>query len=450
MLRVASGFFLLLLVGHSAAQIWLVWRHRRRRSRAAPSARESPARWPSVDVIVPCYNEDPAALEACLDALKAAACAYQGKLRTYLIDDGSPNIAALRPIYERYSTLEGWSLQLLPHNAGKRRAQDAAVHKGSGAFVVTVDSDTVIAPDGVERLIEAFRCERAGRIGAVAGRVDVSNKAYNLLTRLIASRYRVVYRWERPAQDTLGAVMCCSGPFTAYRRTALTAVWPRYISQSFRGISCTYGDDRHLANLLLASNFLSCYEPDARAWTTAPTTMREYANQQLRWNRSFYREVLWILPWLPRRFSYLALDVATRALMPLLFGLVVSVTIVVGIPTFVASGVVPESARLLVVMALAQILGNLWQSRDPRFAILYSILHAGLLFPVRLHALLTLADNRWSTRTRSAMTPRQAFMGELRSRVAGRVQRFPMAAGPDPSTLTTEAGSSDSIRNTPA
>jgi N-acetylglucosaminyltransferase len=104
MLRLASGLFLLLLFGHSAAQAWLVWRHRRRRSRAASPVGEPPAGWPSVDVVVPCYNEDPTALEACFDALAAAALAYQGELCVYLVDGGSPNLAALRPVYDQYST----------------------------------------------------------------------------------------------------------------------------------------------------------------------------------------------------------------------------------------------------------------------------------------------------------------------------------------------------------
>jgi hyaluronan synthase/N-acetylglucosaminyltransferase len=182
---------------------------------------------------------------------------------------------------------------------------------------------------------------------------------------------------------------------------------------------------------------LSCYEPDALAWTTAPTSLREYARQQLRWNRSFYREVLWIRHWLPRRFSYLALDVATRTLMPLLFGWVASVTIVIGIPIFLASGLIPESAKLLVVMALAQSLGNLWQSGDPRFSILYSPLHVGLLLPVRLHALFTLTDNRWSTRTRSAKASpmilrvprgRRTRVRELWGRAPARMRRLPVAA----------------------
>jgi N-acetylglucosaminyltransferase len=48
---------------------------------------------PSVDVIVPCFNEDPIILSECLASL--AEQDYAGKLRFYVVDDGSKNRDAL-------------------------------------------------------------------------------------------------------------------------------------------------------------------------------------------------------------------------------------------------------------------------------------------------------------------------------------------------------------------
>ncbi|MGY4412166.1 cellulose synthase/poly-beta-1,6-N-acetylglucosamine synthase-like glycosyltransferase [Bradyrhizobium sp. LB7.1] len=41
---------------------------------------------PSVDVIVPCFNEDPRTLAACLKSL--ASQDYPGRLQLYVVDDG--------------------------------------------------------------------------------------------------------------------------------------------------------------------------------------------------------------------------------------------------------------------------------------------------------------------------------------------------------------------------
>src|ERR671932_389366 len=63
---------------------------------AAPAPLRHPApRNAAVDVWVPCYNEDPALLEACCDSLDAQD--YPVRLRIFLIDVRSPNREQLRP-----------------------------------------------------------------------------------------------------------------------------------------------------------------------------------------------------------------------------------------------------------------------------------------------------------------------------------------------------------------
>ncbi|PQV42965.1 glycosyltransferase family 2 protein, partial [Paraburkholderia sp. BL21I4N1] len=55
---------------------------------------------PDVDVIVPCFNEQPSTLSACLESV--ANQDYAGKLRVYVVDDGSANLDAVRPVYDAY------------------------------------------------------------------------------------------------------------------------------------------------------------------------------------------------------------------------------------------------------------------------------------------------------------------------------------------------------------
>jgi hypothetical protein len=52
-----------------------------------------------------------------------------------------------------------------------------------------------------------------------------------------------------------------------------------------------FGDDLKLTNLVLAAGYESVFEPTAMATTKVPTTLRRFVRQQLRWNRSFYREL---------------------------------------------------------------------------------------------------------------------------------------------------------------
>jgi hyaluronan synthase/N-acetylglucosaminyltransferase len=187
-----------------------------------------------------------------------------------------------------------------------------------------------------------------------------------------------------------------------YRRRVLRTVWPRYAGQVFRGVPCTYGDDRHLTNLVLGEGWRTAFAPYAGCITSAPTTVPAYLRQQLRWNKSYYRELLWTLSFLPRLSRVMAVEVGVQALLPFL--LVVALLATLGRSLVDGPQVLVRYAVVVAVMAVLHCLFALVRTRDPRFLlfVVYGFLHAGLLVPVRVRALLTLDDNAWGTRTGQA------------------------------------------------
>ena len=357
-------------------------------------ARDDVERLPSVDVIVTSYNEEPERLEACLQSVVDQE--YPGKVRVFVIDDDSANRRALMPIYERFARLDGWEVLLARENRGKRAGQDVGFRQGEGEIIVTIDSDTEVDPDGVTEIVRAFEDPR---LGAVTGDVGVTNERRNILTRLIGMRYWVAFNQERAAQSRFRSVLCCSGPLAGYRRTVLTNVWERYVTQSYRGVTCTYGDDRHLTNLVLATGHDTRFLPFAHAITYAPEDLSSYLRQQLRWNKSFYRELLWTVPFLLRCSPYLVFEVLVQTVLPLLLTL--------AILTAFALGVVDDPHRLLhyaevvVIMAALRCSYAIYRTKRLSFLIfiLYGFVHVVFLVPTRLRALVTLGDNRWGTRT---------------------------------------------------
>ena len=397
------GLFLVyavLVLTHLVLQVGCAALHARRARRQHEAALERSAErtsWPDVDVVVPVYNEHPDDLDACCAAL--AAQDYPGVLSVFLVDDGSPNRGDLLPVLERHGARAGWTVVLPDANGGKRQAQHAAIALGTGELVLTIDSDTQVAPDGVLRLVEHFDDPRTG---AVTGSVRVANAGHNLLTRLIDLRYWVAFSQERASHALFGAVLCCSGPLSMYRRRVLTRVWPRYVGQVFHGVPCTYGDDRHLTNLVLSGGWRTEFAPYAGCITSAPTTLRGYLRQQTRWNKSYYRELLWTLAFLPRLSRVMAAEVAVQALLPFL--LVLALLATVGRALVDGPEVLLRYAAVVAVMAVLHCLFALVRTRDWRFLLFvaYGFLHAGLLVPVRVRALLTLDDNRWGTRTGEA------------------------------------------------
>ncbi len=88
-------------------------------------------------------------------------------------------------------------------------------------------------------------------------------------------------------------VTCLSGVLSIYRREFIDGVKDRYISQMFGGKPCTFGDDRHLTNLVLWAGFETRAATDALCWTRCPTGIRIWMRQQLRWSKSACREFIW-------------------------------------------------------------------------------------------------------------------------------------------------------------
>src|SRR6185436_11790392 len=149
-----------------------------RRQRSPAFAADHPALDVAVDILVPVYNEDPALLEACLAS--AVSQDHRGPVQLVVVDDGSPNRAALDAIYDRYEEL-GARIIRSPTNVGKRRAQALALRLCTAEILVTLDSDSVLKPDAVRMLTRQFADPK---VGAATGFVDVSNRTANLLTRI--------------------------------------------------------------------------------------------------------------------------------------------------------------------------------------------------------------------------------------------------------------------------
>jgi hyaluronan synthase len=393
LLHVVFTLYAAVVMSHFTLQV--LFAHRSyRRALAGLKSRRTLSRLPGVDVVITSYNEDPDSLRACLESLRNQD--YEGVLRVYVVDDCSKNRAELMAVYAEFGGLEGWSILLPERNRGKRLAQDTAFGHCRGVLLVTVDSDTIVDPDAVSEIVQAFEDER---VGAVTGDVGVTNFRTNLLTRLIEMRYWVAFNQERAAQSSFRTVLCCSGPLAAYRRAALERVWKHYVNQTFRGIDCTYGDDRHLTNLVLAEGYDTLFLPFAHAVTNAPEDLASYLRQQLRWNKSFYRELLWTLPFLLRRSPYMVFEVVVQTALPLLLTLAVT--------TALAYAAVEAPVRLLhyavviAAMAVLRCAYAIYRTRRVSFLLFvcYGFLHLGLLVPLRIRALLTLTDNNWGTRT---------------------------------------------------
>lgn len=348
---------------------------------------------PSVDVMVPCFNEDPLVLSACLASI--ADQDYAGQLRIFVVDDGSKNRDALIPVHDTYAHDRRFNFILLPKNVGKRKAQVAAIRRSSGDLVLNVDSDSTIAPDVITKLVYKMRDPA---VGAAMGQLIASNRTDTWLTRLIDMEYWLACNEERAAQARFGAVMCCCGPCAMYRRSALVALLDQYETQLFRGKPSDFGEDRHLTILMLKAGFRTEYVADAIASTVVPDKLGPYLRQQLRWARSTFRDTLLALRLLPGLDRYLTLDVIGQNLGPLLLAL----SVLMGLAKLALTAAMPWSTVLIIAsMTIVRCSVAAFRARQLRFLgfSLHTPINLFLLLPLKAYALCTLSNSDWLSRS---------------------------------------------------
>jgi len=222
-------------------------------------------------VVVPVYNEKPELLTKCIRSLVES----EGEKEIILVNDGSQKKELLQTIDELQKK---YGIKVLhQQNKGKRYAQKLGIEAAKYPFIVTVDSDSVVFPYSILRLLQPFKDKK---VGAVTGRAEALNRNENLLTRMIDARYKNAFGFERASLSALGVITCCSGVLSAYRKEVILPIMDKYVHQKFLGAECTYGDDRHLTNLVLMNDYKIKYVDEALVLTEVPNNYRQFFKQQ--------------------------------------------------------------------------------------------------------------------------------------------------------------------------
>jgi hyaluronan synthase len=251
------------------------------------------------------------------------------------------------------------------------------------------------------------------RNGCATGFLTIYNRDDGLLPKMIHARYSYAFAVERAASSYTGCMTCCSGPVSIYRLDALDElVLRRFATQRFLTQPCEPGDDRHLTNLVMAAGLKSRQTSVARAGTEAPETWNRFVSQQLRWSRSFYREMYWQLKALEQQSCYLGVITAYETIFPFVIA-----SWIVRLLYFSASAsILWRMSAVAVGVLLLRTLVLLVYCRDARvlYNILYYPVYVVVLLPLKFYALLTVVDSRWVTASRKeGLRATYGFPGHL-------------------------------------
>ncbi len=238
---------------------------RRRRTLTAPAS------FPSVAIIIPCYNEA-GTVAATADSVLALEYPKE-KLSIILVDDGSTD--ATPEVMERYRGNPQVTI-IRKENGGKHTALNAGITASTSEFVGCLDADSFVSPGALMLVMANFDNER---IGAVTSSMSV-NKPTNILEKMQEAEYLMGITM-RHTLATWNGLYVTPGPFTIYRKKAFDELG------LFRPAHNT--EDLEIALRLQRGGWKIQNAPAAGVYTNAPKTVRDLVKQRVRWTTGFMR-----------------------------------------------------------------------------------------------------------------------------------------------------------------
>ena len=261
-----------------------------------------------VSSLVAVHNEEDVIVQ-CVDSFLGQT--YKNQ-EIIIIDDASTDNTR-KVLVDKYSKNKNVKIIKLDKNVGKKRALAEGMLVAKGEVFAFSDSDSVLAPDAIERIVTIFQANPD--VGGVSGHCRALNGKKNLITKIQDSWYEGQFSVRKAFESVFSAVSCVSGPLAVFRRSAIYNYIPAWQHDSFFGQEFRFATDRTLTGFVLGSNELDkrlkkkyagspflkkAYPPQswriiycksARALTNVPETFRAVIKQQVRWKKSFIRNM---------------------------------------------------------------------------------------------------------------------------------------------------------------
>jgi peptidoglycan-N-acetylglucosamine deacetylase len=221
---------------------------------------------PKVALVVPAYNES-LSIERVLERARASTYPLAAIL---VVDDGSSDDTA--KCAERALTgFAGGVVFRLPENRGKAAALNHALVGCSAEVLFTLDADTYLEPDTIERAVHLMAASSAT---AVACNLRVAHRD-SFLHRLQALEYVGFLNLDRRAQALIGAITTVPGAAAAWRRSTIARLG------GFPGRTLTEDTDASLS--LLRRRHRIVMADTAVSRTEAPQDLDQLLIQRERW-----------------------------------------------------------------------------------------------------------------------------------------------------------------------
>lgn len=289
----------------------------RRHVRALAAHLVSP---PLVSVIVPAYNEAVTIVES----VRALLALEYSAREIIVVNDGSSDgtLAALHGAFQlvpapaafaqplktaavraMYRSVSDPLLVVVDkvNGGSKSDAVNAGFNAASGTLVLSIDADTLLEPDALNRAVIPF-LEDSSTV-AVGGNIAISNGCRIENGRITAvalprswlARFQIVeymraFLLFRLACAAANGVVLISGAFGLFRRDAVIAIGGFDREAIGEDMDLTVRLQRHFRAARRPVRI--AFDPSPLGWTQAPEDWRSLRSQRQRWRRGLL-QVLW-------------------------------------------------------------------------------------------------------------------------------------------------------------
>ena len=241
------------------------------------------ATYPSVTVIVPCYNEEDT-IESTVNSLLQLRYP-KDKLEIILIDDGSTdNTWKVLQKFEGQKNIRVYHQE----NGGKHTAINFGLEQTTTELVGGLDSDSFVHPEALKRIVSYFEDKKTM---AVCPSIIVHNPQ-NYLQKAQKAEYDMSV-FTKKMLAFAGGIHVTPGPFSIFRKKVFDDLGP------YRKAHNT--EDQEIALRMQVAGYKIEHCPDAYVYTKTPQTIPKLYRQRLRWIYGFIKNAydyksIWFRP----------------------------------------------------------------------------------------------------------------------------------------------------------
>jgi cellulose synthase/poly-beta-1,6-N-acetylglucosamine synthase-like glycosyltransferase len=239
--------------------------------RPSKKTKALPAYYPSVAILVPCWNKG-ATLAPTIDSLLALDYPKE-KLSVVIIDDGSTDNTF--EAAQAFANNPQVSIYQKQNEGSKYSALNFGLAHSDSELVGCLDADSFVEKDALTEMVKTFVDDATVMAAAPVMKV---NSPRNLLELMQSVEYTFGIFYKKMF-DNINAISVLPGPFSIYRRSLFEKIG------LFRKAHHT--EDMEMAFRMHSYGLKLVNVHTAFVYTNVPTTVGALIRQRTRWSRGF-------------------------------------------------------------------------------------------------------------------------------------------------------------------